>query len=212
MRASRYIDLVLSIAGLAIGAPCLLLAAVGIKLTSKGPVFYLAERIGKDGKPFFMYKLRTMRPQSGGAAVTSAGDDRIYPFGGFLRKTKLDELPQLFNIVRGDMSVVGPRPEAPTIVEEHYTDAERRTLRVRPGLTSPGTLWYFSAGEDLIDPRDTMGSYLPIMREKLRLDIEYVQQVSLKEDLRLIGLTLLAIARKLLRGSVSCKLSDRGMT
>lgn len=210
MPASRLIDVALSAFGLALGAPLLLAAAVGIRLTSPGPILYHAERVGKDGRPFVMYKLRTMRPAAGGALVTSAHDDRIFPFGVFLRRTKIDELPQLLNILRGDMSVVGPRPEAPSIVEQHYTEAEWETLRVRPGLTSPGTLWYFLHGEEMIDSKDTMGSYLPIMREKLRLDAEYARNPSLGTDLGLIGQTLVVIARKLARGSRSLSATGRG--
>jgi lipopolysaccharide/colanic/teichoic acid biosynthesis glycosyltransferase len=199
MRPSRSIDLAFGALGLALGAPLLLFAAIGIRLTSRGPVLYRAQRVGKDERPFVMFKFRTMHPEAGGALVTSAKDDRVFPFGGFLRRTKIDELPQVFNILRGDMSVVGPRPEAPAIVAEHYTDAEKETLRVRPGLTSPGTLWYFSHGEEAIDSGDTMGTYLPIMREKLKLDSEYVRNANLKTDLGLIGQTLVAIARKLAR-------------
>lgn len=209
MRVSRSIDLALGILGLALGAPLLLFAAIGIKLSSRGPIFYHAQRVGKNGKHFVMYKLRTMRPEAGGALVTSARDSRIFPFGSFLRRTKIDELPQLFNIVRGDMSIVGPRPETPSIVEEHYTDAEWETLRVRPGLTSPGTLWYYSSAEERIDPHNTMGSYVPIMREKLKLDAEYARNASLRADLGLIGRTLGAIVQKLARSSRSSRMTDR---
>ena len=110
--ARRLFDLTVGLFGLAFAAPVLLVSAVVIRLTSRGPVLYHAPRVGKDGEPFTMYKLRTMRlsKSHSPSVITSAGDSRVYPLGGLLRRLKIDELPQLLNIVNGEMSVIGPRP------------------------------------------------------------------------------------------------------
>jgi lipopolysaccharide/colanic/teichoic acid biosynthesis glycosyltransferase len=135
----RSIDVVLAGAGLAVASPVIAVAALLVRATSAGPAFFRQSRVGRGGRIFTLYKLRTMRVSSGGSAVTARGDERITPVGRFLRRSKLDELPQLWNVVRGDMALVGPRPEVP-----RYVDAEsplwRRVLRVRPGITDPVTL------------------------------------------------------------------------
>ena len=122
--AKRLFDITASAIALLLFGPVILLAAVGIKLCSQGPAFYCARRAGVDGVPFTLYKLRTMHVDQGrnASAVTSAADPRIFAFGSFLRKTKMDELPQLLNILKGDMSVVGPRPEDLINVERYYDD------------------------------------------------------------------------------------------
>lgn len=197
MSASRGLDMIAAASGMILAAPVLLLAAAGIKMTSPGPVFYRARRMGRGGRPFVMLKLRTMETgPSPGTLVTVPGDSRVFAFGAFLRTTKIDELPQLWNILKGDMALVGPRPEDPAIVEGHYTPAEHQTLRVRPGLTSPGTLWYYACGEALIDPDDPMESYFEVMHEKLRKDADYVRNASLRTDLKLILSTFALIVRK----------------
>src|ERR671923_1545938 len=121
--AKRLIDIVLAGVGLALAAPVLALAALGIRLSSPGPVFYRARRAGRAGSCFTMYKLRTMHQRRPGQAsrITGQDDPRVFPLGALLRRTKIDELPQLFNVLRGDMSIVGPRPEDPAIVARHYT-------------------------------------------------------------------------------------------
>ena len=180
--------------------PIIVIAAIGIKVGSPGPVLFRARRIGRDGKPFDMIKLRTMRPSApGGSPITAPRDRRVFPLGALLRKTKIDESPQLWNILRGDMALVGPRPEDPAIVAEHYGAAEAETLRVRPGLTSPGTLWYYTYGESKLDPDDAMASYLVVMHKKLQLDADYLIDATLLTDLRLIWGTLELISRRVLR-------------
>jgi lipopolysaccharide/colanic/teichoic acid biosynthesis glycosyltransferase len=129
----------LAAAGLLVAAPLLLLSAGAVVLTSGRPALYRQRRVGRGGKPFTLVKLRTMRPSSGGAQVTRRDDDRITPVGRLLRRTKLDELPELWNVLRGDMSFVGPRPEVERFVQSDDPQWQE-ILRVRPGLTDPVTL------------------------------------------------------------------------
>src|SRR5580765_2430484 len=164
----RLLDIVVTACALTAAAPLLLVAAVGIRLTSPGPVLYRAQRIGRDrrrpyanlclgayqperrragygGREFTMYKFRTMHVSADpGSSITARNDSRVFPFGAWLRATKIDELPQLINIIRGDMTLVGPRPEAPDIVRNHYTPDDLSTLQTLPGLTSPGSLYYYT--------------------------------------------------------------------
>jgi lipopolysaccharide/colanic/teichoic acid biosynthesis glycosyltransferase len=169
-------------------APLFLLLAVGILIADGMPVLYLAERAGPCGIVFRMYKFRTMRRGSvGGSRIAAARDPRVFPFGAFLRKLKLDELPQLLNIVRGEMAFVGPRPEDPWFVEHVYSAEDRETLAVPPGLTSPGTLYYFTHAEQLLDAQGTEACYMAgPLQTKLRLDREYIASASAAHDLRLI--------------------------
>lgn len=141
----RLFDIVVATAVLAITWPLILVGAIAVKLSSPGPAFYRAPRAGQGGKLFHMYKLRTMRVGQDAVdrRVTSEHDDRITPVGHWLRKTKIDELPQFWNVLRGDMSVIGPRPEDWDIVQHHYTPAQMRVLDVRPGIAAPADLrWY----------------------------------------------------------------------
>jgi len=192
----RLFDVVCAAAGLVVSAPIVALAAVGIKLTDPGPVFYRARRVGYLGRQFTMFKLRTMRrgESDTGPVITGHGDDRISPIGKILRKTKVDELPQLFNVLRGDMSIVGPRPEDPAIVQEHYTSPDLETLGVRPGLASPGSLYQFTSAERLLKADDPETHYVDkLLKTKLALDRVYIRRASLRSDLRIIGRTLFAI-------------------
>jgi lipopolysaccharide/colanic/teichoic acid biosynthesis glycosyltransferase len=130
---------------LTVTVPVILLGAALVKLTSRGPAFYRAERAGRGGEPFAMFKLRTMRigTDSPDRKVTADADDRITAVGRWLRKLKIDELPQFWNVLRGDMAIVGPRPEDWNLVEQHYTTEQRRALAVRPGIASPVDVqWY----------------------------------------------------------------------
>ncbi len=153
-------------------APLLAVIAIGILISDPGPVFYIAERVGAGGVRFRMYKFRTMRIAAGhGSRITGARDPRVFALGRWLRRLKLDELPQLLNIVRGDMAFVGPRPEDPWFVDRYYTDADRETLEVPPGLTSPGTLYYLTHAERLLDSTDAEASYVSgPLKAKLALD------------------------------------------
>ena len=163
-----------------------------MKVSSAGPVFHRGERIGRRGKPFTLYKFRSMRVGDSGPAITRAGDPRVTAVGRFLRRTKLDELPQLINIAIGDMSLVGPRPEAPRYVAM-YDEEQRRILSVRPGLTSPASLAFRSEEEQLVGP-DWERLYVEtIMPAKLRIDLEYIGRRTLASDLRVIARTVAAL-------------------
>ncbi len=193
----RALDIVLAGIGFVFTSPLFVVAAVAIKLSSSGPVFYRAQRAGKGGVPFVMLKFRTMRVGADAASRITAGeDDRIFPTGRVLRRFKLDELPQLLNVLRGEMSIVGPRPEDLSIVEEHYTSWMRETLAVAPGITSPGSLHGTMLGDELgsADPEaDYLRDVLPL---KLALELQYVRNASLTTDLRLIVRTVLLIGRR----------------
>jgi lipopolysaccharide/colanic/teichoic acid biosynthesis glycosyltransferase len=141
----RVFDVVIASSVLVVASPVLLLSALAVKLTSPGPVFYRARRAGRAGEPFAMLKFRTMRINTdfGDRKITDARDDRITPVGAFLRTSKIDELPQLWNVVRGDMSIVGPRPEDWDLVQQNYTPVLRRALDTRPGIACTAEIrWY----------------------------------------------------------------------
>lgn len=166
--------------------------ALAIKLTSKGPVLFLQERVGKTGRPFNIMKFRTMVPdaEKRGMKITVGKDPRITGVGHFLRKYKLDELPQIFNILKGDMSFVGPRPEVPKYVA-HYTPEQRRVLSVKPGVTDLASVTYKRESEILGESRDPEQAYLKeIMPAKLAINLDYVDNMSLLRDLKLIALTV----------------------
>ncbi len=141
----RLFDMGFAVCVLLIVWPLILIGAVAVKLTSRGPAFYKAKRAGRGGKLFYMYKLRTMRigADAPDRKITEEQDDRIMPVGRWLRRFEIDELPQFWNVLRGEMSIVGPRPEDWDIVERYYTLEQRRTLEVRPGVVSPFDVhWY----------------------------------------------------------------------
>lgn len=191
----RFFDLTVSAAGLLILSPVLLLVALLIKLDSQGPVFFRQERIGRNFRPFSIYKFRTMvvdAPQRG-AAITAGGDPRITRFGRLLRKSKIDELPQLINVLRGEMSLVGPRPEVPKYVElfrQEYDDI----LRVRPGITDLASLKYRDEAAVLAAAQNPEQEYVRrVLPDKIRLAKEYTSRLSFWYDLRLILKTLFRI-------------------
>lgn len=187
---SRLFDLVASAIGILLLSPLLLAVAVAVRVTSAGPAFHRAKRVGKDGHLFELYKFRSMRVGgAGGAAITRAGDPRVTPIGRIIRRAKLDELPQLFNVVKGDMSLVGPRPEDPRYVAM-YDAEQRRILSVRPGITSAASLQYRDE-ESHLTGDDWERTYIEkIMPEKLRIDLDYLAKKSLLTDLRLIFATV----------------------
>ena len=193
----RLFDILASSAALLIFSPVILLAAIGVKLSSRGPAFYLSQRAGRGNRPFTLYKLRTMHVRSeGGSAITGASDPRVFAFGSLLRKTKIDELPQLLNIIQGDMSVVGPRPEDPGNVERFYDELGMSTLDARPGLSGIGSIYYYTHGEKLLVGDNTEEIYandlLPI---KLALEAVYLKQQTLLYDVELILRTIVAIGQ-----------------
>jgi lipopolysaccharide/colanic/teichoic acid biosynthesis glycosyltransferase len=193
----RLFDIVCATAALVVAAPLIGIAAIGIKLTDPGPVFYRARRVGYLGREFTMFKLRTMRHSpdgNSGPLITGTRDPRVHPFGQLLRRTKIDELPQLFNVLRGDMAIVGPRPEDPAIVQQHYSPSDLETLAVRPGLASPGSIYQFTSGDKLLTGNDPETRYVDkLLKTKLALDRVYMRRASMARDLAVIGRTLFAI-------------------
>lgn len=190
--ARRLLDIVCALVALILTAPLLVLAAVGIKLSSPGPVLFRTRRVGQFGRQFIMLKLRTMHLDHGGirSRVTGARDPRIFPFGQILRRSKIDELPQLINILLGHMAIVGPRPEVPGVVARHYTPLHRETLNVRPGLTSPGSLYHYTCGEHALTGPDPEARYFDaVLPLKLALDIAYVRRATLGYDLMIMART-----------------------
>jgi lipopolysaccharide/colanic/teichoic acid biosynthesis glycosyltransferase len=187
----RAFDFGVALGGLVILSPLLAAAAGLVKLSSPGPAIYRGVRVGRDGRTFEILKLRTMvlGADTQGPAVTSAADARVTPVGRFLRRTKFDEVPQLVNVLRGEMSLVGPRPEHPEFVK-HYSDDQRRVLAVRPGVTSPAALIYMSEEEKLAGDDPAAEYVSTIMPHKLALDLEYVRTATFAGDLRIIGRTL----------------------
>ena len=188
--AKRAIDVAVAALGLAGLAPVLDAIAVAVRLDSPGPVFYRARRVGRGGLEFSMYKFRTMhaRRAEHGPRITHGDDRRITRVGGVLRRSKLDELPQLWNVLRGDMSLVGPRPEDPHYVAL-YSPEQRRVLDVRPGITSLASVRYRDE-ERLLRGPDWERTYVTaVMPAKLRIDLDYVEQQSLLLDARILSAT-----------------------
>jgi lipopolysaccharide/colanic/teichoic acid biosynthesis glycosyltransferase len=201
----RIVDVSVALMALLLSFPVLLGAALGIMLTSPGPIFYKARRVGKGGKIFSMLKFRTMHVNSDlSSAITAPDDRRIFRFGLWLRRLKIDELPQLWNILTGDMSLVGPRPEDPKIVERDYEDWMHETLLVSPGVTGPGSIYGYVYGDALLDACDPEGSYARnLLPPKLALERGYMERAGLKSDLGYILLTAWAIVAHMLRRDLS---------
>lgn len=193
----RLFDIAASLVGLILLSPLMLFIAAAVKFQDGGPVLYRANRVGKDGRPFLLYKFRSMVIDADrmGAGITTSGDKRITRFGGFLRDTKLDELPQLLNVLRGDMSFVGPRPEDARYVRL-YTEQQRRVLTCRPGITSPASLEYRSE-EELLTGDDSLDRYeREILPHKLALELAYLERRTFWTDIKLILHTLRRLAPK----------------
>ena len=192
----RLLDVIASVGGLVLLSPLFLLIVVLIKRDSPGPILYRARRIGKDGHELRLYKFRSMvaGADQHGPGITSAGDSRVTKLGRFLRRTKLDELPQLINVVTGDMSLVGPRPEDPRYVAL-YTPAQRRVLAVRPGITSAASLAYRHE-ERLLASENWERRYIQeIMPQKLAIELDYQTRRTLASDLNLIIRSVLTLVR-----------------
>lgn len=190
----RTFDVIISLLSLLILAPLLILVSILIKLTSPGPVFYRATRVGKGGVPFKLYKFRSMNVAADevGPRITAQGDSRITPVGHWLRRLKIDELPQFINVLKGEMSVVGPRPEDPHYVNA-YTSEHRRVLDVRPGVTSPASVRYRHE-EQLLSGGDWEEKYIEeILPKKLQIELDYLRKRSLFTDLKIIWDTFVAL-------------------
>jgi lipopolysaccharide/colanic/teichoic acid biosynthesis glycosyltransferase len=190
----RPVEILMAATGLLVLSPLLLVTAAVVMLGSRGPVLFRQERIGRGGRPFELIKFRTMCPESNGPGVTAGNDPRITKVGGILRKLKLDELPELANILRGEMSFVGPRPEVPEYVQLS-NPLWRRVLEARPGLTDPVTLRLRNEEDLLADVRtDAETFYLEVLQPyKLSGYLEYLRSRSPGSDLRILWLTFLAV-------------------
>ena len=187
----RLFDILTSLAGLSITLALYPFIALAIKLESSGPIFYCSTRVGLDGGPFTIIKFRTMvKDADRHKPITMKADSRVTKVGRWLRRFKLDELPTLFNVLKGDMSIIGPRPEIPQYVSQ-YTPEHKRVLCVRPGITDPGTLRFNNEADLLIDTDQFERIYLEqILPEKLHLNLQYIDGRSFFYDLRIIFLTL----------------------
>ena len=193
----RLLDIVVSLTGIVLLAPVWIVAACLVKLTSRGTVFFRQERIGREFRPFFIHKFRTMVPDAPrrGGQVTCASDPRITWIGRILRSTKIDELPQLINVLVGEMSLVGPRPEVRKYVEMFRADYEE-ILRVRPGITDPASIKFRHEAEILGRAADPEREYVErILPEKIRLAKDYVRQASFWYDIVLVLKTIHVVGR-----------------
>lgn len=191
----RAVDSVCAAIGLLFLVPLLLVLAMVVKLSSRGPVFYWQQRVGRHGKVFRIVKFRSMIQDADkcGLAITPAGDSRITPVGHILRRLKLDELPQLWNVLRGDMSLVGPRPEVPRYVDS-YTALQRSVLSVRPGITDLASILYRQEERLLGAQPDPERYYREVvLPDKLRLNVDYLNRVSFFYDALLVLRTARAI-------------------
>ena len=193
----RIVDLTLSLAAIVAFSPIMLVAALAIKLDSKGPIFHFADRVGAKRRRIKVWKLRTMVADADRYGnITGANDSRITRVGSFLRATKIDELPQLINVVLGTMSIVGPRPESAAIVERYYTEEDNELFDVPPGLTCPGTLYYYIHYDDHELPVGMSTDEFYVrnsLRPKLAADLHYVRHRRLSYDFKLIFLTVVII-------------------
>jgi lipopolysaccharide/colanic/teichoic acid biosynthesis glycosyltransferase len=194
----RLFDLLVALALLILLLPLLLFLALAVAFTSPGGAFFRQVRVGRQGREFFLLKFRTMRPGSEAQGQLTIGgrDPRVTTVGYWLRKTKLDELPQLWNVLLGDMSLVGPRPEVPKYVAL-YTAEQREVLRVRPGITGMASMHYIDENELLARAADPEQAYIQeVMPAKLALDLRYVRERSFLLDMKI----LLVTARKIFLG------------
>lgn len=193
--AKRVMDIAISAAALCVLWPVFLLIALAIVIDDPGPVFYRQVRVGRGGKPFRIFKFRTMVVDADkkGLSITVGRDSRITRVGAFLRKTKLDELAQLLNVLCGQMSFVGPRPEVPRYVEL-YTPYQRQVLLVRPGITDYASIAYRNENDLLAGADDPERMYIEtIMPDKIELNMKYLREISPLADLRLILKTVIAV-------------------
>ena len=188
----RFFDIVASGLGIVVLSPIFVFLALWIKLDSKGPVFYRQLRVGRNNRDFRLFKFRTMRPESDKEWLITVGlrDPRVTRSGYFLRKYKLDELPQLLNVLIGEMSLVGPRPEVRKYVDL-YTPRQMRVLSVRPGITSLASIEYRNENELLAKAEDPDRIYIEqIMPHKLEIDLGYLEKTGFLYELGLIGKTI----------------------
>ena len=195
----RLFDVLGAAVSLVLLAPLMVLVAVAVRLDSPGPVLFRQERVGRHGRPFRIHKFRTMQVDATGRGplLTASGDPRVTRVGAALRRHRLDELPQLIDVLKGDMSLVGPRPEVPRYVALYPPDLRERVLAVRPGITDPSSLDFLDEGELLARAADPEREYVDvILPRKLRRAADYADRATLATDLRVIGRTLGLLVRR----------------
>lgn len=195
MRSKRLLDVVVGSVMLLLATPILAGVALAMRLTGdRGPLLYRAPRVGERGRVFTILKVRTMVPDLPGSAITVAADRRITPLGRLLRRTRIDELPQLLNVLRGEMSLVGPRPEDPRLVD--WTDPlHRRVFTARPGITGLAQLSFYDEATQLTGPDPEQRYRETILPAKLALDLEYLDHRSMRLDLEILARTLATVLR-----------------
>jgi lipopolysaccharide/colanic/teichoic acid biosynthesis glycosyltransferase len=195
----RVVDLLVGCAGLVIALPLLLVLATAVRATSPGPAIFRQERVGRGERRFAIWKFRTMVADaaSRGAAVSGRADPRVTRVGRLLRATRLDELPQLVNLVRGEMTLIGPRPEVPRFVA-HYSRAERGLLAVRPGIIGPGAVLFAAEQSGELDAAaDPDAFYVRHhLHPKLALDLDYVRARGIAQDVRMVAAAVTAVTRR----------------
>jgi lipopolysaccharide/colanic/teichoic acid biosynthesis glycosyltransferase len=192
----RCFDIASSICGIFLISPLLVSVGLAVKLSSRGPVIFRQIRVGQFGKAFRMFKFRSMRTEGEhGSKLTASGDPRVTPLGAWLRRTKIDELPQLFNVVLGDMSLVGPRPEVPEFAEQ-FGEKQRAILNARPGITGPSANVYEE--ELLADHKDIEKFYVTtVLPAKLEIDLRYCQNITFRTDLYILYQTFAKMLTRL---------------
>jgi len=185
----RLVDVLVAIAALVLAGPLVVVLALAVRLQSPGPAFYGGPRVGKGGRPFKLWKLRTMVSDAYlmGPGITAKGDPRITRIGEFLRGARLDELPQFWNLLVGEVTLIGPRAEDPKILER-YTPEQRWILSVKPGLTGPGTIFYAMNQEDTLPKGESTEEYYldRLLDKKLRIDREYLEHQTLWSDIGIL--------------------------
>ena len=190
----RLFDFICAIIGIIGTSPLWIIAIIGILVSDPGPIFYMATRIGKDNKPFRMFKFRSMRvlkaPKEGAEASLRPEEDRIFPFGRFIRKVKIDELPQLLNILNGTMSIIGPRPVAQDQFDMFRYGKWNEAAKVPVGLSGPAALYDFIYGDQFTDEKEYMEKVYPTRRE---LEYTYVQKAGFWYDVKMIVYTVICI-------------------
>jgi lipopolysaccharide/colanic/teichoic acid biosynthesis glycosyltransferase len=195
--AKRLFDLLLAACALLLLAPLLLAVALWVKLDTPGPVFFRQERVGRHGVPFRIHKFRTMRAGAPGLPLTVGADPRITRAGAWLRRTRVDELPQFIDVLQGNMSVVGPRPEVPRYVAHYPAGLRERALAVRPGITDPASLEFIDEAERLAAATDPEREYIEvILPAKLQRAAEYAESASLATDLAVLWRTVRVLLRQ----------------
>lgn len=194
----RYFDVTASFFGILFLLIPFAAVAVAVKCSSRGPVFFRQVRVGKNGREFRIYKFRTMvaDAEKKGMQITVGGDSRVTGIGRVLRKTKVDELPQLFNVFAGQMSFVGPRPEVPHYVDM-YSDYQKNVLRIKPGITELASIVYRDENDVLAKSEDPERTYIEeIMPEKIKLNMQYMQKMNVFYDIYLIFRTFAAVLKR----------------